>query len=155
MLQTHSLTGPRSSWKPLRPPSTWSLARFQEIATKTPVLDLIWLMHQKRGRPLGSFQDVRIRSFMDVSLHNLRAMLQETSAGRQTTWPKSVYLRAAMRAPIWGRFVWHAMEIFVTRSYQCLCASYDSIFSNLHTCTEYRIDGCNKNATLDLHLALV
>jgi len=55
--------------------TTRSLARFQEVATGTPVLDLIWLIHEERGRPLGRFQDVGIRLFMDVSLHiNLVAL---------------------------------------------------------------------------------
>jgi len=49
------------------------------------VLDLIWLIHEVRGRPLGRFQDVGIRCFMHVSLHILRAMLQGTSAGRRAT----------------------------------------------------------------------
>jgi len=55
--------------------TTRSLARLHEVATGTPVSDLIWLIHQVRGRPLGRFQDVWIRRFMDVSLHILRAML--------------------------------------------------------------------------------
>jgi len=53
---------------------------------------------------------------MDRSLYILRAKLQETSAGGRTTWPKSMYLRAAMKAPIWGRFVRLAIEIFPART---------------------------------------
>jgi len=83
---THSLTGPHSS-RAVAPAfhTTRSLARLQDVATGTPVLDLIWLIHEERGRPLGRFQDVGIRRFMDVSLHNLWAMLHGTSAGRRTT----------------------------------------------------------------------
>jgi len=48
---THSLTGPHSSWEPLRPPST---QHGQLLVSR-----MSW------KRPLGRFQDVGIRRFMD------------------------------------------------------------------------------------------
>jgi len=58
---------------------------WKRASDRFPVSDLIWLIHEVCGRLLGRFQDVEIRCFLDVSLHILRAMLQGTSAGRQTT----------------------------------------------------------------------